>query len=944
MKKKIFLLVLAFALLFPLGVFLTACGGNNNNNDQKIEGVVVREDGETWGMEEKRIYFDYGQSIGDALDKLSFYYRYTNGNQEEIPQDELASFERTETWYIGHWDQEAGEYVYDLYTEPVTRNTVLDAGYYKLKLDIDKYTVNIVVNVSQIYWYEKEVDIAIVPMTQNGYASQNYSHSTFAYGQSANTQYITYDHKSRVRERVGTTSQYKDVTTTSIEYIYAMEKYAGENYDIPADWGENTSAWNANATWADYVQEGDDLLEKYNGISVIDEATGEEDTQKTLELKQHFLSSFGHDIGCSSDDYTRYHNAEDENLGNDFAINTEILYPGEYYLFASYSNNNYSWSYTKPKSTLTVTKGVYNYKKAIITQEWITYPGGGGQSGESHYVDEPGQQEIIDAFYEGLKTDQLEICYEFDGRCFTTTDQKAISMPELASHGYIRVKNGEIVDGLRFVCPDLNLEFLDHANIDYTDNGIILKAVHVLTDEDLLRKYTSDPTQYDVEVVLYKGDITISSGQSGLYYDYTGEPITLDVTVEEGYENLVDITGHEPTQTAIGYYTTRYELKDSVNYRIYENEQTQQVYNWRIQKTTFDIGSFTRTITYGGEDLEINDIVLTYNSKDTTFTFSITSDRWEFIKEKVSDVTLTWSLDGDYQSAVKSFSQDDETAVIEFQLFDGDCAYIDIRCIIPETEYSNAFNSCFGVTIRKIEFTENEQEAILNEIGAEETYDEWGTPTGQYVVTKTLRMNASSMYIPADALPTASTGLGHWALVNNGTEYANGDAVDGYPNVYAWRYKFIPTNPWYYFERQFEIHAEYYLSDAVKSALLGEVNAEYTNNAADHPSVDWANHKIIIEDQEDKAVIRNNTILSHNNEIGISGSWYLTFTVEDGNGDTTDYYYLSNGSELVYGDYNNFSAEFLANNSARNWRLVFYADNGIDTYEIPVTIEVDEAV
>ena len=108
------------------------------------------------------------------------------------------------------------------------------------------------------------------------------------------------------------------------------------------------------------IEEGDNLLDYYNSIEVLDE-NGNVDERVTFQKKQEFLLAYGWQI-------TTGYNYSDDSL----ILQTERLKPGNYHLFANYESKNYQSIYTEPLTELVVEKGVFDLKKAIrySDQEW----------------------------------------------------------------------------------------------------------------------------------------------------------------------------------------------------------------------------------------------------------------------------------------------------------------------------------------------------------------------------------------------------------------------------------------------------------------------------------------------------------------------------------------------------------------------------------------------
>ena len=115
MKKRIFLLALAFVLFLPLGIVLTACGSNNNNTPQtkSIMNIEIFYNGNTYNFtpdENQNIVLPYSENMHLSAQDFSVRVSY----YEENVQPDIISSDDPDLefdMYLHRWDSALDQYV-----------------------------------------------------------------------------------------------------------------------------------------------------------------------------------------------------------------------------------------------------------------------------------------------------------------------------------------------------------------------------------------------------------------------------------------------------------------------------------------------------------------------------------------------------------------------------------------------------------------------------------------------------------------------------------------------------------------------------------------------------------------------------------------------------------------------------------------------------------------
>lgn len=130
MKKRIFLLALAFVLFLPLGIVLTACGSNNNNTPQtkSIMNIEIFYNGNTYNFtpdENQNIVLPYSENMHLSAQDFSVRVSY----YEENVQPDIISSDDPDLefdMYLHRWDSALDQYVKE-HPDPLV------PGYYNIE-------------------------------------------------------------------------------------------------------------------------------------------------------------------------------------------------------------------------------------------------------------------------------------------------------------------------------------------------------------------------------------------------------------------------------------------------------------------------------------------------------------------------------------------------------------------------------------------------------------------------------------------------------------------------------------------------------------------------------------------------------------------------------------------------------------------------------------------
>ena len=229
---------------------------------------------------------------------------------------------------------------------------------------------------------------------------------------------------------------------------------------------------------------------------------------------QDYTIYTGTDVTGTVDENGVYTKIDSVNLDNltkqensqNLVVNTSLLKPGNYYLFALYEDKNHTPHYTVLYTTLNIEKGIFNLKKAVsyVGQDW----------------NEADAEEIINHL-----TFAVEYYFSTYGDVFNTTDTsgnvvKALTAKYLNDNNAVRTNLDDLftdpTNGINYeICGGgygsftgkfKLIETKNNKEIRYdsTDNNTTVKLVYVLDNDWHYEYYEDDPTEYDATLSIIK--------------------------------------------------------------------------------------------------------------------------------------------------------------------------------------------------------------------------------------------------------------------------------------------------------------------------------------------------------------------------------------------------------------------------------------------------------
>ena len=953
MRKRFFMIVLAFLLAIPGTILLTACGSSEEKkeiahlyidyNEQNIQSVSASD------------YANYGACLRDFYDKATLYIEYKNGEKkklvaENFTDEEIEDLQKQydEKFYYDSKVGE-GEAIWTEYGENVNMTSILDAGSYKIEFSIGKNKATLYITISKSYDYDKTVDIVIVNNETTNY--NRFQTSTYSYGMPANNQgYYEETYTSDVKAYTYDRDTQQAANDTVIE-IQAMPTTLVLPEENETGYDEFEIIYEER-NWQ--VADGADLRTAYlEMVNTLREESVEE--YKITNAKNVFLNRYGTRITTGQ----RY--SEDCLI-----VNTESLAPGEYYTFAEFVDKNHEMGYTTPNSRLTVTKGQFDLKKALRYKT-------------SEFWSEQEAEEII-----GNLTLAVNYGFSTYNPKFTENGVKALTAHELNS--YLQTNIYEDFDNVDFTVRgggfsgfgngEFKLvektKYNQDIRFDCSDNGGTAKAVYVLSEYDK-KYYEEDPTEYDVDLNITKAKVYRPYAYQGsLEKEYTGSAI--NIIGENGIivndPEVVSITG--ASWTAIGEHTTRITLKDDVNYEYYDiDEQSSYNYGdengdftWTINKITLSLEQFTVTATYGDET-QTYWTNFVYNGNRTIRVSLADNPKYEFIKELYpNDISMTWSVKEDSWAVEgASITQDGDDALVSFTGFSSNSGYINLACTISGTNISNelVIENNIQIQMSKADFTDEQRLAILDAIGAEEYEDEYENTRYRLKAESKIIISRVDMNLPNDVLPDysdednlpATAEFGKWKLYyyknNEYVEKHNGENLTEESTI-GWLFRFVPEDNMF---NGFEVYVDSVedmdfvnedLPTDVVNALKTEVDFYSTSNGYQATGT-YATINVPVDG--DCARFPQEMLPTHNDEIGIAGTWALRCDAHysDGSpaisefGNNSLWYYGEDHSGWYTKDMTKEEFIEYLNSSDRNWRIVFKpTNNAYNDIEIYTTV------
>lgn len=927
MKKKILIAILAFVLVLPLAFILTACGDDNNDKNE-MNNVYIKVDDYDYSTN-GFIYEEYNDHlfISSFYNRISFAFGYKDGSMKEATEDnfseeELKNFEYTEKYYKRTTSEVVGENV--SYEEiQIDSSKPLAAGEYKIVFTIEGYQVELQISISKANAFNRSLNIAIIEENSTNYPTYS-SQNRYKFGmQKYSNTYDVETYRSGYKAYVYDNYAREAVSGTKVKSIYAMPRVATENY---------TFTWSDTVGGNFNVLAGDNLIDKYNEITVA-ETAGDLTTYIIDMRKNEFLDHY-------ASEFTTGKVLAD----NTIVVNTEYLMPGLYYIFARVQDENHYSSYSVPStgSTLEVQKGDFNW-------QYTLYREGNDYS-----------EEEVTNFINSL---ELTLNYTFNSLdpLFSTTDHKALSMDFLksleiqvnSSYGgdwYNEIKSCPIVGGRNaFGWVTLELTGKDEygrtitRGLDARDSGIKLQA-KIRMGEDLKAYYgKEDETIYLVQVTINKGSVSKPSYDSGyLSYAYTGDPITLAVTLDD--PNVYKITGNNTTQTSIGQYHTTYTLKDLVNYYVWDDENyTGETINWEIKKIVLDESGFTKTFTYNNVEQNYGEYTYADGEKSVKIVLSDYAD-YDLIKSLDPNVQIVWRIEDEGEFVGLTLRQTgddlaDGECIVTFTSCTSDYAYFNLKYSIAGTDYSQAYDSYNSVQVlfHKKVYTQEE----LNEICGEFFEKYTGEYNNEYYVAKNkINISRLTLLIPAEADPatdaTITTTLGVWKLYRWDSssdayvELTPGTSTLEGVDFVRLMYGFVPNDDMY-ITLSASVEDEYHNEDMPQD-ILTELATEvpYDSNFI----ATGAYSIITLEEYSNYLSVPQYALPTHNPNAegfdGFEGTWVLLWDYEDENGNACEMT-AGNNSCLYYQvdeaiQYSNRSKDYLLS-SDRNWRIAFIPTN-----------------
>ncbi|MBQ8468698.1 MAG: hypothetical protein IJ542_02965 [Clostridia bacterium] len=883
-KRRSFLIIFALILILPFAFILTACGGETSKS-KEITDLRIRLGENEWA---NSISVDYGTTIGEMFEDATFYFVYSDGEKKDVVESNFSESEwneisnsYAEQYFVQIVNEVTGESNYEPYTGNTTSRAVLEVGQYRVDISLKNKTASIYVSVYQASLQSKQLSVVILPNENNNYGSKLNAVQTYKYGMPINhfendEENYTSDYKIYVIDKQNNN---KVLSGTDVKQVYALpEVYEGGVYSSFDD-----------------IEEGDNLLEYYNTIEVLDDSSNI-DERVTFQKKQEFLLAYGWQI-------TTGHNYSDNSL----ILQTERLKPGNYHLFANYESKNYQSIYTEPLTELVVEKGVFDLKKAIrySGQEWS----------------EENAEEIISKV-------KININYTFNlDSPLNTVDYygnvvKALTATQLnqynvsanadynsdnafsdvdfgyAGGGYTGLSLGKF----RLVEKDANRKDIRFDCDSILDESV--KFVYILDNNDY---YENDPTVYttddfdEVSLNISKGQVSrpYASIGNNLSREYTGESQTVEnagLNIDNYDKALLEQIGIY-SATEIGNYSITFKLKDSTNFCFREEDNSYnygeddgnggRTFTWAITPIEFsawDWGYDHLEGSYNEEQLEYVSSVQ-YISGVHTLRVSLPKDsKYDLLKSKVPTAKIVWERVETNNDAIATLTPDGDDLVITF----ASEGYVNLKATIAETDYSLAFeNANLQVVINNASFTQEQKAAILAEIGAEEKdNDVYGLDANH-----TIRISRISMLLPnvlpdyTDVLnPPATADLGEWKIYyNDGNEYIekhNGSHLDGEDTI-GWMFRFIPSDDmfnglWVYVD--FINDIEFYNEDIPTEAIDAlKQDVPFTFDTTTNKYI--ATNSITMERTGNSVMLPDNTLVvtSENGGYleyeGIEGKW-----------------------------------------------------------------------
>ena len=916
MKKKILIAILAFVLVLPLAFILTACGDDNNDKNE-MNNVYIKVDDYDYSTS-GYIYEEYNDHlfISSFYNRISFAFGYKDGTMKEATEDnfseeELKNFEYTEKYYKRTTNETTGESL-DFEEFEINPSQSLNAGDYKIVFTIEGYQVELQISIGKANAFNRSLNIAIIEESSTIYPTYS-SLNRYKFGmQKYSNTYDVETYRSGYKAYVYDNYAREVVSGTKVKNVYAMPRVAPQDY---------TFTWSDTVGGSFTILAGDNLIEKYNEITVADTYIK---NMRQNEFLDHYAIEFT--TGKVLAD-------------NTIVVNTECLMPGAYYIFARVQDENHYSSYSVPStgSTLDVQKGDFNWKYTI-------YREGNDYS-----------EEEVTNFINSL---QLTLNYTFNPSepLFSTANNKALSIDRLksmtiqidSSYGgdwYNEIKSCPIVGGRNaFGWVTLELTGKDENGhpitaLDARDSGIRLQA-KIRMDENLKAYYgKEDETIYLVQVTINKGSVSKPSYDSGyLSYAYTGNPITLAVTLDTA--NVYNITGNNITQTSIGQYHTTYALKDSINYYVWGDENyTGETINWEIKKIVLDEGGFTKTFTYNNVEQNYGEFTYADGEKSIKIALSDYAD-YNLIKSLDPNVQIVWRIEDEGEFVGLTLRQTgddlaDGECIVTFTGCTSDYAYFNLKYSIAGTDYSQAYDAYNSVQVifHKREYTQEELNEIYGEFFEKQT-DVWDYE--YYVAKNNISISRVTLLIPAEADPatdaTITTTLGVWKLYR--WDFSSNSYVELTPGTSTLKgidfvrllYSFVPNDDMY-ITLEALVEDEYYNEDMpqdILTALATEV--PYDSNFV----ATGAYSKIYLDEYSNYLSVPQYALPTHNKDAegfdGFEGTWVLLWDYEDENGNACEMT-AGNNSCLYYQvdeaiQYSNRSKDYLLS-SDRNWRIAF---------------------
>lgn len=944
-------MILAFVLFFPVGIVLTACGGNSLAQ-KEITDLYIKKDG--WSSTEQYVNLEYGDTIADITAGMSLVFRYSDGseiefNENNFSEEEFQRIRETyrENYYVANgWDEQTGERTYVAYTGSTYQNTILDVGDYKIEISLNQKTAIIKVCVEPAQLESKNVAVVILQNESNNYQSKiNAAQQTYKYGmpvaaESYSDENYTSDYKLYVLDE---DKNNQIISGTDVKEVKALP----ETYD-----------GGTMCTAFPDIEVGTNMLEFYNAIS-------EETEAETFEKKQTFLSAFGIAI-------TTGYNYSDNTL----IVKTESLKPGNYLLYVYYENKNYNDFYTEPTTELVVEKGVFNLKKAIRLdgQEWS----------------EENAEEILSRVV-------VSVNYTFNAYnpLFNEGNVKALTAKYLNDNYFVdsNAQNSSASEVFGDVCFEVagggytgiygkfklleKNQFNQDIRFDSTDNGTTsAKVVFVFDSDWVYEYYEDDPTIYDVNDF----DIQVNINKGQVYRPYCGTEDTLEreytgeeISILGEYDGIIlrdpNALAHSgPTSaTAINTYEVTYSLIDAVNYEFIDDDYTENRYygdngtfTWKITKLDLDgqwgeDGFTTKTISYN-ETEQVNSYEITYVSGVRTITLALSGNsKYDLLLTKLPGRHIIWALDTEqtYQVVGAQISQEANSDVVTVSftgLEDGkNYGYIYLTYSIAETAYSEAFSleNSLQIVINKANFTEEQEAEIMAAIGAEDVGNgEYSLDENHKIIISRVDMTLPNVvpdYSDANNLPATAV-YGTWKIYyyenNEYVEKHNGEQLTDEDTI-GWMFVFIPADDMY---NGYEVYVNFiddiaFVQEDMPAEVLAALKTEFQNKYGVSYNDEFVSTATIttVSANDGGYGTSPDTLPVHDNnaEGAFKGQWVICFDVQTENSCFDKE--LGDNDNRSYGTDEIINEDYIKSQD-RNWRIKFKPNDG--AYN-PIEIQVN---